>query len=67
MDYIKGKGITNFDLGCTMASIERTSSGYFKVTIKWHDTAPVTTMHSTEVEALREILSYAEVSDDYQH
>ena len=61
MDYTNGKGITNFDLGCTMASIEKTSSGYFKVTVKWHDSEPVTTMHRTELGALREILSYAEV------
>lgn len=52
-----------FDLGCTMACIVKNTNGHYMVTVKWHDTEPVTTMHRTELEALREILSYTEVEE----
>ena len=51
-----------YDLGNIKASIERTDSGYFKVCVKDKDYI-FHTMHSTEAEALREILSYCETDD----
>ena len=50
----------HFDLGDGWtASIQRTTSGYFKVVVNdSHESWE--TMHSTELEALREILSYCE-------
>lgn len=54
-----------YDLGTIKASIERTSSGYFEVHVKQGDHV-WKTMHSTETEALNEILSYCETDDDFE-
>ena len=51
-----------YDLGNIKASIERTSSGYFEVYVKEKDKDCIFySVHSTEAEALREILSYCEI------
>lgn len=52
-----------YDLGTIKASVTRTSSGYFEVYVKDRDNI-FRTMHSTEVDALKEILSYCETDDD---
>ena len=52
-----------YDLDTIKASISRTSSGYFEVYVK--DGGHIfKTIHSTEAEALGEILSYCETDDD---
>ena len=48
-----------YDLGTIQASIERTSSGYFKVCVDY-DGNHFENLFSTEVSALNEILSYCE-------
>lgn len=58
-----------YDLGTVKASIERTSSGYFEVHVKdrfFYGDHIWKTMHSTETEALNEILSYCETDDDFE-
>ena len=53
----------SYNLGNVKASINRTSSGYFEVCI--NDGKYIyKTMHSTETEALYEILSYCEIDDE---
>ena len=52
-----------YDLGTIKATIERTASGYFEVHVKDGDHV-WNTMHSTEAEALGEILSYCETDDE---
>ena len=56
-----------YDLFVTKASIDRTPSGKFLVTIK-HDveweTTPVRYIFTDEADALKEILSYAETNKD---
>ena len=57
-----------YNLGGVVASIERTSSDYFKTVVVedslegkklvWEQ------MHSTEADALKEILSYAEIEEE---
>ena len=53
-----------YDLGTTKASIESTSNGRFIVHVKDKDIV-FKTMHATEADALREILSYCETDDDF--
>lgn len=49
-----------YDIGIWgKAILEKTSSGYWKVTVDG-----VTSMFSTEVAALREILSYCDTHED---
>lgn len=52
-----------YDFGNIKASIERTSSGYFKVCVDY-DGHHFESMFSTEVSALYEILSYCETDSD---
>ena len=64
----KVNDMKTYDLGTIgdrswKASINRTSSGYFEVCV--NDGKNVyNTIHSTEVEALREILSYCETDEE---
>lgn len=53
-----------FEVGLATATLEKTSSGYWTVTVTMNgDDEGCTNMFATEVEALREILSYAEIKD----
>lgn len=59
-----------YDLDNQIAKLERTTSGYFKVTVveRSDEEEPYTVenLFSTEAAALREILSYIETDkDDY--
>lgn len=54
-----------YEVGYHKASIERTSSGYFATDVKDISTGiHYENLFSNEVEALREILSYAEIDED---
>lgn len=64
IDFYGEKNTYYFDLGCAVASIERTSSWYYKTTIK-DETTEVVNLFSTLERALLEVLSYANVDEGY--
>lgn len=50
-----------YEVGYCTATVEKTSSGYWQVTITQEQIPEgITYMFSNETEALREVLSYAE-------
>lgn len=56
------ESVKAYDLGSVRCILEETSSGYYRVTVKWDNHTFVNRLHSRE-EALEEILSYAEIDE----